>query len=73
MLTIPATISNLFTHNLKNMMFLTIIIRCVVTFYGSLMPLNFNLPPSATIVISLAFIFIIALLLKNIKQVFVKP
>ena len=32
-----------------------------------------SLPPGATIVISLAFLFIIALLLKNIKQVFVKP
>ena len=73
MLTIPAAISNLFTHNLRNMMFFAIIIGCIVTFYGSLMSLNFNLPPGATIVISLAFLFIIALLLKNIKQVFVKP
>ncbi len=73
MLTIPAAISNLFTHNLKNMMFFAIIIGCVVTFYGSLMSLNFNLPPGATIVISLAFLFIISLLLKNAKQVFVKP
>jgi zinc transport system permease protein len=73
MLTIPAAISNLFTHNLKNMMFFAIIIGCVVTFYGSLMSLNFDLPPGATIVISLAILFIIALVLKNIKQVFVKP
>ena len=72
MLTIPAAISNLFTHNLKNMMFFAIIIGCIVTFYGSLMSLNFDLPPGATIVISLAFLFIIALVLKNIKQVFVK-
>ncbi len=73
MLTIPAAISNLFTHNLKNMMFFAIIIGCIVTFYGSLMSLNFDLPPGATIVISLATLFIIALLIKNIKQVFVKP
>jgi zinc transport system permease protein len=73
MLTIPAAISNLFTNNLKNMMFFAIIIGFIVTFYGSLMSLNFDLPPGATIVISLAFLFIIVLLLKNIKQVFVKP
>jgi zinc transport system permease protein len=72
MLTIPAAISNLFTHNLRNMMFFAIIIGCIVTFYGSLMSLNFDLPPGATIVISLAILFILALLLKNIKQVFVK-
>jgi ABC-type Mn2+/Zn2+ transport system permease subunit len=37
------------------------------------MSLNFDLPPGATIVISLASLFIIALVIKNIKQVFVKP
>jgi len=73
MLTIPAAISNLFTHNLKNMMFFAIVIGCIVTFFGSLMSLNFDLPPGATIVISLALLFIVALILKNIKQVFVKP
>lgn len=73
MLTIPAAISNLFTHNLKNMMFFAIIIGCIVTFYGSLISLNFDLPPGATIVISLALLFIIVLLLKNTKQIFVKP
>ncbi len=73
MLTIPAAISNLFTHNLRNMMFFAIIIGCVVTFYGTLMSLNFDLPPGATIVISLASLFIISLLIKNIKQVIVKP
>jgi len=73
MLTIPAAISNLFTHNLKNMMFFAIIIGCIVTFNGSLISLNFDLPPGATIVISLAFLFIITILLKNIKQVFSKP
>ncbi len=73
MLTIPAAISNLFTHNLKNMMSLAIIIGCIVTFYGSLISLNYDLPPGATIVISLAIIFFIALVLKNIKQIIIKP
>lgn len=72
MLTIPAAISNLFTHNLKNMMFFAIVIGCITTFYGSIISLNFDLPPGSTIVISLAFLFIISLILKNIKQVFIK-
>lgn len=73
MLTIPAAISNLFTHNLKNMMIFAIIIGCIVTFCGSILSLNYNLPPGATIVVSLAFLFIVAILLKNLKQVIIKP
>ena len=72
-LTIPAAISNLFTHNLRNMMIFAIIIGCIVTFYGSIISLNYDLPPGATIVVSLAFIFIVVILLKNLKQVIVKP
>jgi zinc transport system permease protein len=73
MLTIPAAISNLFTHNLKNMMFFAIVIGAIVTFFGSLLSLNFDLPPGATIVISLACLFIVALVLKNVRQVISKP
>ncbi len=73
MLTIPAAISNLFTHNLRNMMIFAIIIGCIVSFYGSIISLNYDLPPGATIVVSLVFIFIVAILLKNLKQVIVKP
>ncbi len=72
MLTIPAAISNLFTHNLRNMMFFAIIIGCIVTFYGSLISLQYDLPPGATIVISLASLFIIALSIKNIKLTFIR-
>jgi len=73
MLTIPAAISNLFTHNLKNMMFFAIIIGCIVTFYGSLMSLNFDLPPGSTIVLSLGVVFLLALIGKFlVQQVFSK-
>ena len=73
MLTIPAAISNLFTHNLKNMMIFATIIGILITFFGSILSLNYNLPPGATIVISLAFLFIVAILIKNLKQVIGKP
>jgi zinc transport system permease protein len=68
MLTIPAAISNLFTHNLKNMMFFAIIIGFIVTFYGSLMSLNFDLPPGSTIVLSLGMVFLLALIGKFLVQ-----
>jgi zinc transport system permease protein len=73
MLTIPAAISNLFTHNLKNMMIFATIIGIIITFFGSILSLNYNLPPGATIVISLAILFIIAISIKNLKQVIMKP
>jgi zinc transport system permease protein len=73
MLTIPAAISNLFTQDLKNMMVLAIIVGCIITFFGSILSINFNLPPGATIVISLAFLFIIALIFKNARIIISKP
>ena len=72
MLTIPAAISNLFTHDLKNMMVFAIIIGSLVTFLGSLISLNYDLPTGATIVITLASIFIVSILSKNINQIFLK-
>ena len=68
MLTIPAAISNLFTHNLKHMMIFAIIFGCIVTLFGSMMSLIYDLPPGSTIVISLASLFIVTILLKNINQ-----
>ena len=67
MLTIPAAISNLFTHNLKNMMILAIIIGIIISFFGSMISLIYNLPPGATIVITLAFLFLLSLILKNLR------
>jgi zinc transport system permease protein len=67
MLTIPAAISNLFTHKLKNMMILAIIIGIIISFFGSMISLSYNLPPGATIVITLAFLFLLSLILKNLK------
>lgn len=68
MLTIPAAISNLFTHNLRSMMSIAVAIGVVMTFLGSVVSLAFNLPPGAMIVLSLAFLFLFTLIVKNIKQ-----
>jgi zinc transport system permease protein len=68
MITIPAAISNLFTYNLKNMMLFAITIGCAVTFLGSILSLNYNLPPGATIVISLVVLSIVSILMKNMND-----
>jgi len=60
-------------NNLKNMMIFATIIGIIITFFGSILSLNYNLPPGATIVISLAILFIIAISIKNLKQVVIKP
>lgn len=68
MLTIPAAISNLFSHNLKTMMILAVLVGISVTFAGSIFSLYLNLPPGATIVISLAILFLISLAAKHLHQ-----
>jgi len=73
MLTIPAAISNLFTHNLKHMMSSAVLIGCVVTLFGSALSLNYDLPPGATIVLCLASLFIFTLILKHGKQLAKNP
>jgi zinc transport system permease protein len=69
MLTIPAAISNLLTHNLKTMMIFAIILGSIVTFIGSIISINFDLPPGATIVLSLAIVFIISIFIKNMQRI----
>jgi zinc transport system permease protein len=73
MLTIPAAISNLLTHKIRNIMLFAITIGCIVTFFGTILSLIYNLPPGATIVILLAIIFLIILIFKNAKQGLRKP
>ena len=68
MLTIPAAISSLFTHNLKMMMVLAVVIGIITTFGGSLLSLNYDLPPGAIIVLLMGSVFVVSLLGKSINQ-----
>jgi len=68
MLTIPAAISGLFTHNLKMMMVLAVFVGVITTFGGSLLSLNYDLPPGATIVLLMGSVFVVSLLGKSINQ-----
>jgi zinc transport system permease protein len=62
MLTIPASISGLFTKDLKHMMMLAVSIGSIMSIIGLLLSLWYNLPPGSTIVLSLGILFIFALL-----------
>jgi len=68
MLTIPAAISGLFTHNLKMMMVLAVFVGVITTFGGSLLSLNYDFPPGATIVLLMGSVFVVSLLGKSINQ-----
>ncbi|MDG6217891.1 MAG: metal ABC transporter permease [Candidatus Thermoplasmatota archaeon] len=62
MLTIPASISGLFTKDLKHMMMLAVGIGSIMSIIGLLLSLWYNLPPGSTIVLSLGILFIFTLL-----------
>ena len=60
LLTIPQTISNLFTKNFRNIIFLSVIIAFLGAFTGLILSYSFNVPSGASIIMSLVFAFIIA-------------
>ncbi len=62
MLTIPASISGLFTKDLKHMMMLAVGIGSIMSIIGLFLSLWYNLPPGSTIVLSLGILFIFTLL-----------
>jgi len=74
MLTIPASISGLFTKDLKQMMMFAVGIGLIINIAGLLLSLWYNLPPGSTIVLSLGVVFLLALIGKFLVQhVFSKP
>ena len=61
LLTIPATISRLFTHSLKKMMFLSVLFGIVFVSFGLWLSYEFNFASGATIVLVSGAIFLIIL------------
>jgi len=68
MLTIPASISGLFTKDLKQMMIFAVLIGLVINIIGLLVSLWYNLPPGSTIVLSLGLVFLVSLIGKYLVQ-----
>lgn len=67
LLTVPASISKQLTHNLKKMMFLSILLSVLFSICGLWLSYEFDLPSGATIVLVSGSGFFISLLFKKIK------
>lgn len=67
LLTIPASISKQITHNLKKMIFLSIILSSVFSICGLWLSYEFDLASGATIVLLSGAGFIISLLIKRLR------
>jgi zinc transport system permease protein len=61
MLTIPPAISGLFTHRLRSMMLLAILLAIVLSFTGALASLQYDLPPGAAMVTLMGGAFIMGM------------
>lgn len=69
LLTIPQTISNLYTKNFRNIIFLSILIALFGCICGLLISYRFDVPSGASIIFILVILFALASLLKRILQV----
>ena len=65
MLTIPAAVAGLLARDLRTMMGLATLISVAITFAGSLLALQLDVPPGATIVLLMATVFVVALVFKS--------
>lgn len=70
LLTIPSAISSNYTHNIKKLMFLSIIVGIILTTSGLWLSYIFNVPSGATIILVSTAAFIISFALKRIKRIF---
>jgi zinc transport system permease protein len=66
LLTIPQTISNLFTRDFKNIIFFSVPIAFASTFAGLMLSYGLNIPSGASIIMSLVIMYIIAKLLSMV-------
>lgn len=70
LLTIPSAISSNYTHNIKKLMFLSIIVGIILTTSGLWLSYIFNVPSGATIILVSTAAFIISFALKRVKRIF---
>ncbi|MGB9677282.1 MAG: metal ABC transporter permease [Candidatus Ratteibacteria bacterium] len=68
LLTIPSVIVKQFTHDLKKIIFLSIITGIILTITGLFLSFKFDLPSGATIVMVLCLSFFISYFIKNVKK-----
>lgn len=68
MLTIPASISGLFTYSLKKMMICATITGALLTFFGLVISWEYDLPPGATIVLLSGTVYVACLIGKAVYR-----
>lgn len=68
MLTIPPAVSGIFMHRLRPMMVTAVGVGVALTFLGSLMSLQFDLPPGATIVTVMGASFVAVMAGKGVAS-----
>lgn len=64
LITIPAAISNMFTESLKEMMIVSVILSLIMTFLGLIIAIGADIPPGATVSVTMGVIFIIMMVAK---------
>lgn len=68
LLTIPQTIANLFTHNFRNIMIVSIVIALLGCFTGLLLSYEYDIPSGASIIVTLVVMFVVARLYKQLVK-----
>jgi len=65
LITIPAAMSNMFTESLKEMMIVSVILSLIMAFFGLIIAIGADIPPGATVSVTMGVLFIIAIVVKT--------
>lgn len=65
---IPAAMANMFTDGLKNMMIISVILSLIMTFFGLILSIALDLPPGATVSVTMGALFLIAIGLRTFSK-----
>ncbi|MFA6805461.1 MAG: metal ABC transporter permease [Candidatus Methanomethylophilaceae archaeon] len=68
LMTIPAAMANLFTHNMKSMMLLGTVLSVILSVLGLFLCLAWDSPPGATVVLAVGIAFVAALIIKRLSK-----
>ena len=70
LLTIPQTIANIFSNDLKKIIWLSVVIGFIGSFFGLLLSYYFNIPSGATIIFFMVLLFIFSKIFKSLQVKF---
>ncbi|MGE0015000.1 MAG: metal ABC transporter permease [Candidatus Methanomethylophilaceae archaeon] len=65
LITIPAAMSNMFTESLKEMMVVSVVLSLIMAFFGLIIAIGADIPPGATVSVTMGVLFIIAITVKT--------